>query len=222
MVGRNRKKRRHATAAVERISAAWTEAASLRQCSQIGWLAWKLEKTASLGCLSGRGEKPLRVRVFGRAEDLFHRPVLDHSSGVHDDHAIGDPPHDVQVMAYEHQRAACFLANAFEKRKHLELTEEVKNNRLQFANENLDVGKPTRAGGYALADKTYARLLDKLASKHFNGVAPELRADILAYYADLSGPIDTKKHPDEWRKTLEDLNMLKSTAPVQAEVSTKK
>ena len=28
------------------------------------------------------------------------------------------------------------------------LVDEVKNNRLQFVNENLDVGKPTRAGGY--------------------------------------------------------------------------
>jgi hypothetical protein len=99
------------------------------------------------------------------------------------------------------------------------LIEEVKNNQLQFVNENLDVGKPTRAGVYPLADKTYARLLDKLASKHFNGVAPELRADILSYYADLSAPIDTKKHQSEWKKTLEELNMLKSAAPVQAAVS---
>ena len=37
--------------------------------------------------------------------------------------------------------------------------------------------------------------------------------------ADLSAPIDTKKHEDEWRKTLEELNTLKSVAPVQAAAS---
>jgi hypothetical protein len=100
--------------------------------------------------------------------------------------------------------------------RYREFTEEVKNNRLHFENENLDVGKPTRAGGYPIADKAYASLLDKLASKHFNGIAPELRADILTYYADLSAPIDTKKHRNEWKKTLEELNALKSAAPVQA------
>ena len=93
------------------------------------------------------------------------------------------------------------------------LVDEVKNNQLQFVNENLDVGKPTRAGGYSMADKAYARLLDKLASNQFNGVTPELRTNILSYYADLNAPIETKKDKAEWKKVLDALNTLKSAAP---------
>ena len=92
------------------------------------------------------------------------------------------------------------------------LVDEVKNNQLQFVNENLDVGKPTRAGGYPMADKAYARLLEKLASNQFSGVTPELRTDILSYYADLNAPIETKKHKTEWKKVLAELNTLKSAA----------
>ena len=94
------------------------------------------------------------------------------------------------------------------------LLEEVKTDRLRLANENLDLGKPTRAGGYNLADNAYASLLDKLADRHFADVMPELRADIMGYYADLSRPIATKKRPDAWQKTLKELDALKSVEPV--------
>ena len=91
--------------------------------------------------------------------------------------------------------------------------EDVKADRLRLANDNLDIGKPTRAGGYKLADYAYASLLDKLADRHFAGVTPQERADILDYYADLSRPIATKKHRDAWQKTLKALDALKSVEP---------
>ena len=94
------------------------------------------------------------------------------------------------------------------------LLEEVKTDRLRLANENLDLGKPTRAGGYNLADNAYASLLGKLADRHFADVMPELRADIMGYYADLSRPIATKKRPDAWQKTLKELDALKSAGTV--------
>jgi hypothetical protein len=81
---------------------------------------------------------------------------------------------------------------------------------LHLANENLDIGKPTSAGGYNLADNAYASLLHKLAEKHFVEVRPELRADILEYYADLRRPFATKKHRDAWRKTVEELEALRA------------
>lgn len=74
----------------------------------------------------------------------------------------------------------------------------------------------TNAGQYKLADKAYAKLLDKLAGRQFAGVPAPLRADIVAFYSDLSGPIATKKHRGEWRKTLQELEILKSMAPVEA------
>jgi len=94
------------------------------------------------------------------------------------------------------------------------LLEEVKTDRLRLANQNLDIGKPTRAGGYNLADNAYASLLDKLADRHFAGVTPELRAHIMDYYADLSRPIATKQHRDAWQKVLKELDTLKSAGPV--------
>ena len=94
------------------------------------------------------------------------------------------------------------------------LLEEVKTDRLRLANQNLDLGKPTRAGGYNLADNAYASLLDKLADRHFDGVTRELRAHIMDYYADLSRPIATKKHRDAWQKILKELDTLKSAGPV--------
>jgi hypothetical protein len=86
------------------------------------------------------------------------------------------------------------------------LLEEVKTDRLRLANENLDLGTLTRAGGYNLADNAYASLLDKLAARHFADVTPELHADIMHYYADLSRPIATKKHSDAWQRILKELD----------------
>jgi len=94
--------------------------------------------------------------------------------------------------------------------RYRKLLEETEGGSVRLPNENLDVGRLTRAGGYSLADSTYASLLDKLAKRHYTGVAPELRAAILDYYTDLSGPIATKKHRRAWQKTLEELQQLKS------------
>jgi hypothetical protein len=94
--------------------------------------------------------------------------------------------------------------------RYRKLLQETEAGSVRLPNENLDVGRPTRAGVYTLADGAYASLLDKLASRRFTGVAPELRAAILDFYTDLSGPIATKKHRRAWQKTLEELQELKS------------
>ncbi len=77
---------------------------------------------------------------------------------------------------------------------------------------NLDTGQPVRAGDYALAVRTYAKLLDKLAEQHFSNVTPKLRADILSFYKDTNAPIATKKNPKDWQKVLANLNSLKATS----------
>jgi Zinc dependent phospholipase C len=86
---------------------------------------------------------------------------------------------------------------------------------LQLQDTDLDTGQPTRAGSYALADKTYAKLLDALAERHFTGVTPELRNNILSFYTDLNAPIATKKDPKEWQKVVAELQDLKGV-PAQA------
>jgi hypothetical protein len=60
----------------------------------------------------------------------------------------------------------------------------VSANQLQLANLDLDTGKPTQAGEYPLADQTYAKLLRDLAKQDFQGITPELRANLLAFYVD--------------------------------------
>ena len=44
--------------------------------------------------------------------------------------------------------------------------------KLDLPNMDFDTGRPTAAGEYSLADKTYAHLLDDLAKKHFDQLAP--------------------------------------------------
>jgi hypothetical protein len=56
--------------------------------------------------------------------------------------------------------------------------------RSQLPNENLDIGRSASYGTYPGSDKTYAKLVDKLADKHFDRMPSKLRDDILAFYGD--------------------------------------
>lgn len=58
---------------------------------------------------------------------------------------------------------------------------------VRLPNENLDTGEPPKLGEYRLADESYAKLLDKLNSRHFKGVDPALRNTILAFYRGAKG-----------------------------------
>jgi len=93
---------------------------------------------------------------------------------------------------------------------------QARSGRIDLQNKDFDTGNPTRAGEYKLADETYAELLSKLAGKDFKDVTPDLRQNILAFYADLNAPIATKKDKKEWRDTLQSLNRLKATSAQQA------
>lgn len=53
---------------------------------------------------------------------------------------------------------------------------------LALANNDFDTGRLAQAGEYKLADVTYAKLLDKLASNGFRQAVPGMREDILAFY----------------------------------------
>jgi len=60
---------------------------------------------------------------------------------------------------------------------------EASNGSLNIANRNLDTGKPVSPGDYNLTDRTFDKLLAKLAEMKFRTVTPDLRAHILAFYA---------------------------------------
>ena len=78
---------------------------------------------------------------------------------------------------------------------------------------DFDTGRETRAGEYSLADKTYAHLLDDLAKRNFDQATPQLRQNILSFYADPNAPIATKKNAKAWRTAQEELDKLKVTNP---------
>ena len=78
---------------------------------------------------------------------------------------------------------------------------------LQLPNDNFDVGEATRAGKYTLMDAAYAKLLHKLDG-HYTEIQPDLRSDILAFYGDLSLPIETKRHESDWARLQLELDHL--------------
>ena len=47
-------------------------------------------------------------------------------------------------------------------------------------------------------------------------MSPELRANILAYYADLNRPFATKKNQKAWRKTSLELDALRAAKVMQS------
>ncbi len=59
---------------------------------------------------------------------------------------------------------------------------------VKISNRDLDTGKLASPGEYQLTDRTYDKLLVKLAAKQFEGVTPELRENILAFYAAMKTP----------------------------------
>jgi hypothetical protein len=90
---------------------------------------------------------------------------------------------------------------------------DVRAKKLHLANTDFDTGKMTYAGEYALSDKAYARLLDRLASNNFEKITPELRQNILGFYRDPEAPVSTKKNEAAWEKTRDQVQRLKAFAP---------
>ena len=76
-------------------------------------------------------------------------------------------------------------------------------------NRDLDTGDVVKPGGYSLTDKTYADLLHTLTSQPKVPIPQGIKEDILAYYSDLDAPITTKRHPDQWKRVLADVQTLK-------------
>lgn len=97
------------------------------------------------------------------------------------------------------------------------MLEEVRAGTLVLPNCHLDDGKTTNAAEYTLSDETYASLLAKLTAQKFDGTLPELRDNILAFYSDLSLPIETRKDSERWQAVLTDLDKLKSVSPLIAD-----
>jgi hypothetical protein len=80
-------------------------------------------------------------------------------------------------------------------------------------NENFDAGGETVAGKYKGTDEAYAKLVDKLAEHRFAGAKPDLRQNILTYYANLNPSVparSTEKEKADSIKLREQLDRLKA------------
>jgi zinc dependent phospholipase C len=97
------------------------------------------------------------------------------------------------------------------------LLNEAAAGSLQLTNTDFDTGHDTRAGEYRLTDNAYAHLLDQLAGHNFDQIAPELRANILAFYSDPNAPLATKKKAAAWAKTEDELQKLRALPNPPAE-----
>jgi len=98
--------------------------------------------------------------------------------------------------------------------------EAVRTNSLVLPNSDLDSGNLTKAAEYSLTDETYAKLLSQLSERKFDSTTPDLRANILDFYSDLSAPIETKKDPVRWQSALTSLDQLRSATPAPIIAST--
>ena len=92
------------------------------------------------------------------------------------------------------------------------LLHQVNSNNLDLLNRDFDTGRETRPGEYGLTDKTYAELIDKLASKNSDPLEPALRDNLLHFYSDPDAPVATRKDAKAWQKLQDELESLKQRA----------
>ena len=87
---------------------------------------------------------------------------------------------------------------------------------LDLPNRDLDTGEKIKPGGYALTDKTYAKLVGRLTSDPSRVVPRQLRDDILDFYSDPNAPITTKKNARQWKRLTAQLEALKKMKTTDA------
>lgn len=85
-----------------------------------------------------------------------------------------------------------------------------------LVNRDLDTGHPVQPAGYRLTDITYASLLHRLVQNPSQPIPLGVRADVLAYFTDLSLPFATKANASAWATLQADLATLK-TVPASTE-----
>src|ERR1051325_4389028 len=100
------------------------------------------------------------------------------------------------------------------------LLRQIANGNLQFPDTDCDTGRPVRPGEYPLADKTYARLLDRLIKSGQTNALPDLRANILKFYASTQPSARTAKERRARQRIATELRALEAgpNSPLAAEI----
>ena len=94
--------------------------------------------------------------------------------------------------------------------KYRDLLRKIESGTLELADTDLDTAEKPHAGEYILSDRAYARLLDELAKHPLEEIRPDLRQNILDYYAQGSPLRPTRKDRKGWCKTVDELWTLNS------------
>jgi hypothetical protein len=90
--------------------------------------------------------------------------------------------------------------------------EDIDAGTLHLPNTNFDTGEPTKLGEYGLADNAYANLLGLLAKRNFQNIMPQLRLNILSFYAPGATP-KNNNDPATWLRTKQRVQKLQQTNP---------
>ena len=105
--------------------------------------------------------------------------------------------------------------------RYRKLLAQVGSGQPDLPNYNFDTGEATGPGKYWLNDETHANLLDALARQNFSGASPEVRAELLEFFAHPDAPYATKSKPKEWAKVQAEIEQLRKAplpvAPVDAD-----
>lgn len=108
---------------------------------------------------------------------------------------------------------ASFNAALDQYRKQLS---EVQAGQPDIPNDNFDTGSVTGPGKYWLNDETHAQLLDALAKQNFSGASPEIRAELLEFFADPNAPYAMKHKKKEWARVQVEIARLRQATPATA------
>jgi hypothetical protein len=90
--------------------------------------------------------------------------------------------------------------------------DQLARSRLDLPNTDFDTGKPSRHGEYALADETYAELIDRLSKEGFTAAPVALRRNIAAYYSSAPARTLTRKEEKRLDKIRKKLTALLASA----------
>src|SRR5215475_10600678 len=108
----------------------------------------------------------------------------------------------------EHMFEASFNDTLDEYRKLLSQQRETQ--RPELTNDNFDLGTTTAPGQYEMSDAAHAKLLEKLAQQDFAGLTPEIRVELLGFFARPDVPFKMKKDKKAWAKLQTELESLRN------------
>jgi hypothetical protein len=94
--------------------------------------------------------------------------------------------------------------------RYRKLLTELRDGQIDLPNDNFDVGESTGPGKYRLNDQAHAELLDKLAENRFAGATPEIKMELLHFFAEPDAPYATKRDAKAWASVQVQLQQLKS------------